>query len=681
MQLELTNFMSVESAVMTFTEGLNVIRGANEAGKSTRYQAIAYALWGARGLTHTLEEVVTWGKPPSSLKVKLSFMVNGVSYTVVRSKSGAELTGGATASGQSEVTKQVEFLLGASMTTGLATLLSNQGALQSSLDSSSIALIENLSDMALIDRLVTAVQTNLACGNTKLLESQMEGYKELVQPEADFAEYDVAIEEATHQVEAAEQEHNKAVETEFSSWVASTDAATELSAIRVETATREALEKRVVAIPLLPKPPVEAFTLDELERRRDAALQDTQTRGFWGLFQTLPARGSEIKLSDLRAETHKAESDCTTLTVKLTDLKIQRAQLEAKGIYDESCQLCGKMLTDVPEVVAINQRVATALDALDAGIRNTEVAYSSTVNLAVNLRERLQLTESALQTVKRLGGYVKVEGNYCPPCVIWTGPDVSNQPDLTDYSLLVKAWHSRKSIYERELQAALAVRDQQGIIHSELARLPPPRKPEPYLEVLMSYQEAQVARAAADKTLQERKRVLHTVTVAKSNAEDIYKCKMQMYADAVSNKASLQSTLDEYRANNALISKLRTVRPELAKELWSLVLHSVSTVFSQMREINCVVGRDSNKFTIDGKPASSYSGSTKDILGLAVRVALQKTFLGNVDFCLLDEPAAGCDAERELALLTSITRAGYAQVLLVTHSELADTLANNILVI
>jgi len=681
LQLELTNFMSVEYAVMSLTEGLNVIRGANEAGKSTRFQAVAYALWGARGLTNTLEEVVTWGKPPSSLKVKLSFMVNGVSYTVVRSKSGAELTGGATASGQSEVTKQVELLLGASMTTGLATLLSNQGALQGSLDSSSIALIENLSDMALIDRLIAGMQTNLACGSTKLLEAQLESYRELTQPEADFTEYVAAIKEAAHQLDIAEQAHNKAVETEFSCLALSTDAATEISAIKVETATREALEKRVVTPPPMPQPPVEVFTLDELERRRDAALQDEQTRGFWKLFQTLPARGAGIKFETLKGETHKAEADCTTLTVKLTDLRIKRAQLEAKGIYDESCQLCGKLLTEVPEVVTINQRVAAALDALDVDIRDTETCYASAARLAVNLRERLQLTEDALQTVNRLGGYVKVDGDYCPPCVIWTGPAISDQPDLTDYSLLVKAWHSRKSIYERELQTVQAVRDQQDLIHSELAKLPAPRKIEPYLEILMRYQGAQVARAAADRTLQEKKAKLNEAGIAKTNAEAVYKLKMQDYANAVSNKAALQSTLDEYRANNALIAKLRTVRPSLAKELWSLVLHSVSTVFSQMRGVNSVVGRDSNKFTIDSKPASSYSGSTKDILGLAVRVALQKTFLGNVDFCLLDEPAAGCDAERELALLTAITRAGYAQVLLVTHSELADTLAANILVI
>lgn len=110
-----------------------------------------------------------------------------------------------------------------------------------------------------------------------------------------------------------------------------------------------------------------------------------------------------------------------------------------------------------------------------------------------------------------------------------------------------------------------------------------------------------------------------------------------------------------------------------------MVLAGVSQIFSQIRGVQSVVARGKSGFTIDGKPMSAYSGSTKDSLGLACRVMLQKTFMGNTDFMLLDEPAAACDETREVDMLAAITRAEYKQVILVTHSERADTFASNVI--
>ena len=126
--LELTNFMSVTYIKHTFSPGLNVIRGANEAGKSTRFLAVAYALWGARALPDSLEDTVTWGQPVSSLKVTLTFSVGNTIYTVVRTRAGAALAGSdnSMSEGQAEVTAQIERITGASAGTGMLTLLANQ---------------------------------------------------------------------------------------------------------------------------------------------------------------------------------------------------------------------------------------------------------------------------------------------------------------------------------------------------------------------------------------------------------------------------------------------------------------------------------------------------------------------------------------------------------------------------
>jgi len=84
---------------------------------------------------------------------------------------------------------------------------------------------------------------------------------------------------------------------------------------------------------------------------------------------------------------------------------------------------------------------------------------------------------------------------------------------------------------------------------------------------------------------------------------------------------------------------------------------------------------------IDGKVVDAYSGSTKDSLGLAIRLMLQKTFLPSVGFLLLDEAAAACDDVRESDMLAVLASSGVDQVILVTHSDLADTFAANVITI
>lgn len=98
-----------------------------------------------------------------------------------------------------------------------------------------------------------------------------------------------------------------------------------------------------------------------------------------------------------------------------------------------------------------------------------------------------------------------------------------------------------------------------------------------------------------------------------------------------------------------------------------------------MRGTQSIVSRTDGAFLVDGRPIEGLSGSTLDILGLAIRVALLKTFLPACSFLVLDEPAAACDAEREAALIATIATAKFEQVVLVTHSDLADAFADQLL--
>lgn len=130
--------------------------------------------------------------------------------------------------------------------------------------------------------------------------------------------------------------------------------------------------------------------------------------------------------------------------------------------------------------------------------------------------------------------------------------------------------------------------------------------------------------------------------------------------------------------NNALIDFLRKARPKITDQLWGMVMDTVSSYFSSIRGTQSVVTRADNGFKVDGHNIGGLSGSTKDALGLGIRKALTKTFLPNASFMMLDEPASGCDEDREANMLGLIAGGGFEQVILITHSDLADSFATQV---
>ena len=111
------------------------------------------------------------------------------------------------------------------------------------------------------------------------------------------------------------------------------------------------------------------------------------------------------------------------------------------------------------------------------------------------------------------------------------------------------------------------------------------------------------------------------------------------------------------------------------------MLSAVSSYFSEMRGEKSRVSKDTDGFKVGGHSVQSLSGSTLDILGLAIRVALVRTFLPASPFLVVDEPAQGCDDARTESLLAFLVRCGFQQVLLVTHEDVSETVASNVVVI
>jgi len=685
-ELALTNFRQHENLVLNFTSGLNVLRAPNESGKSGIYEAIGYAFWGSRALSEPFDSVVTWGKSPYSLKVRQKFTVAGVIYTINRSKSGAELKGsdGVVVSGQQEVTNFVEKLLGATATIGMATLIARQSKMADVLEGSALSLIEELSDMGLIDDIIVRVQKDLPSGNTKALEAQIASLQNTVEPVADFSPQlaEVTRCEATLSLNAV------AIETltEKIAGIASAAQAarSRLAAQAGRDISRNQISTRLAkaseAIASVPVKPDFAMSVAELRAAKDLADRDSQIRSAWTAFNELVVTDRNrnnfvIDYATLREELAKLNQNLTLVNQRI-------AVIQSETETDETtCGFCGKNLTDVPEFVAKREKrqkdyqtLVTEREALIETVRLDSLALESFK--AVESQDYLQNLAGS-----KLEGYVVLDSKTIPSTPIWVGEAVAATPDTTNYRVLIDQQQQAEVGYQRALatyDAAVALVGQlQAELHEVQADIALP---------LDSTTVAVFDGISRDLKALENQRYAfdRDLEAARANllaAQRLAKSEMDAFLERKRQTDELVALLSEYNRTNALLKRLREVRPLVAKELWSMVLSAISHIFTQMRGTNSVVTRDTDGFKVNGISCKSYSGSTKDILGLAIRFVLQKTFLGNVDFTLLDEPASGCDEVRETDLLAAITRAEFTQVLLVTHSNLADTFAANMIML
>lgn len=657
--LKLTNFKRHEHLEISLENGLTVLSGANEAGKSSILHAILYALYGSRALPRSLEGSVTYGKPVASLKVELGLKVGGVLYTVTRSKSGAEMSGGGVlSSGQAEVTAAVERLLGANMAAASKLLVASQGDLRGIVErgSEAVKLIEELADLDAIEGLVEKIQSVLPTGSTAALVAQAAALGELEQP---------VLVELSAEITAA----SRLAEAKTS---AAASASQQLAQARDTLAQQEvALHQyaawhrdidRLLAVVNAPRLQENVWTVTDiatLEAAAETQRKDAATRAAWQQWQTLaPAEHPGEAPALLHKEVHRLQ------------MELQAARLAR--INDESCALCGKLLQDVPEVVAGNSRV----DSEVARLENELQVVSAQAKAAESALSLWSLQLKKHQTYEmgcaKLGDYVKGGA--------WVGGSVPAEADRTDYAARIQAERTKRNQMAVHAERLRAEKQQVEAASTELAALQAagPAKPED-----LSGLQMQVKRLVA-----EVKTLMAEAEVAKQNLAELksldaankarYEAEVVAYAAGVKRRAELLQLISATEKHNALIKKLRLARPVIASKLWAGLLGAISSTFSTLRGVGSVVGRDSDGFVVDGKPVGDLSGSTLDVLGLAVRVNLLRAFLPGVGLLILDEPAAAMDGERESIMLGTLAGLGLDQVLMVSHSDSAKAIANNV---
>lgn len=673
--LKLTNFRSAENVAIEFTPGMNIFRGVSESGKSTRLEAILYALIGSKGISETLAKVVTYGKPEASLRVELDFVVGGVDYKIVRHKGGAELRySDQVVVGQLETRAFVERLLGCSADMMKNLMIADQNSIRGVLSAGSTAagsLVEKLADLEVIEALIDRIQAHKIFGNTRALDAQV------AQAEASLGEAPVAPSDAV--VQAAQNRWTLAVAliaekqalwgvcapkiTHAESTLARAAEALRERSFVASTKARLTLEAAPVAPPSITQADVDQARV----LANDEAAAAKRRKAYATKFPVCGLEWDESYEDLLRANAAAVQA-LKEASAEAQNLRVKLATVKAMRINEDVCSFCKKDISDLPEVASRNAEVS----AQEMTISTRIVELKNTCGLLEGeIAAYAKIVETTAK-IKALAGDSWSLSSDVPPKPTWIGevpPEAGTVPDvagmekqLRDYAVKVVKVIAAQEQLEKLVEPELVDIAEAEVVVAEAAKL----KTE--LAKLVS------AEAEALRSLE---------TAKASFASDLRIYRMQV-AQAVAAKEQvkqLKTTLADMVKHNNLLKKLRDARPEIVTQLWNTVLGTISHYFSTIRGTASVLTRTADGFQVNGHSVDGLSGSTKDALGLAIRIALSKTFLPSMPLLIVDEPFAGCSAGREVDGLGLLASCGFDQVLLVTHSELGDSFAANLVAV
>lgn len=682
LQLELTNWMRHESLTVNFTEGVNAIRGSNEAGKSSLIYAMLYAWYGIRAIPLTSSQIATWGKPENSVKVKLTFDHLGVVYVLTRGPSGTELVyPGGTVTNSTEVSKFIIALFGVSQDVALRVLVTNQDDIRLAIAGNSSQLIEDLADVNLLDQLITKVQAFYPNGNTRALDQAVADLTEAVAvvPSVDMepAEADISarvddcsrcqgqVERFAQELEAGQAGYDAAVGA--------------INHHRAETAARAIRQQKIQALEKLEfvlHTDIEDIPTLE-QKRRDQEIIAGQWRD-WRIWMGKPEfKGNRLSTASVDAarqlfDVHY-EGFLSERIQKEQVLKHAREHLAGK----ESCSACGTRYANADEVAARKAAAPATIEAAEKRIKELNALMSEN-------RDEKKWVEDGDKWISKMelyfapiAGKVRQNTSQFPSTWTWIA-DPPPDEDTNDYDKRIrnarlKQEHNtrtgtQKVAHDLELAAlkganALALDEESVLVHQAT------------VERFIAVREAH--KTALD-ALEASRAALVSARVRLERLRDSERSLLREHEEKKTVLATTTKLRDDTVKYNSLIKKLREAKPVVVAQLWSLITALISDYFSTIRGNVSLVTRTADGFLVDGKPISSYSGSTIDSLGLAVSWALHKLFVGNVDFLITDEPGRGMDPDRHNNMLGQLTRSDFKQSIVITHNPSVDAYAANI---
>lgn len=703
--LTLKCFRKVLDDTMVFSGGLNVLRGANEASKTTRLEAIAYALYGARALRDSLAQCVTWGHKEGELKVELVIEVEGKVYSFRRSKWGSEVYVGSRlfVTGQAEVTAFSAQLLGADAKTASSLMMADQAGLRGALDEGPAAisgLMAKLADFDTIDKIIEAMQNTLLLGSDAPIREKLkvaEGEREeafnampssttVADAEAKVAKAEKAlaklrgerdtVEAPAYNLAADNLRDAEAAKERYAAVVSDLDHA-QARLGHVIDALDDA-KGRVVD--------VDQERIASLRKDLFDAAEAMKRASAWEAFLKLPGYTGTFWVGDdesFREALDAARRELEFCTGQRREADDRIKELKRDLVTDGICKSCGTDISQRPDIVARNAAIEAELATLagKVALANAHLDGVKDDVASFEALDRADRQQRALIT-SFLAPFVALDENFVPPKISWIGGDGYVNPDFNKIkeelvSLEQEAEASKKAEGEVEaLTRSLAQTRAEYDTRAEALKATPDVDLGPLED----------AHSAAAEALNAIDNLIWDKDQERSKAANDLESLRAEQGACLTRLNAAKLRIEEYTKdieaisfNNSLLKKMRAIKPSVTDYLWNSVLAAVSQFFTQLRGEASVVTKDSDGFKVNGATIKSLSGSTLDVLALAVRVALTKTFIPNSSLLVLDEPGAGCDRVRMASLLGFLSSVGFRQVLLASHDALSQDVADNVI--
>jgi DNA repair exonuclease SbcCD ATPase subunit len=706
-KLTTKNFRKLEDNVFEFGPGLQVVRGANEAGKSTMLEAIAYALFGAKACRESLEQVVTWGKDAKSLAVELAVVFEDVEYVVTRSPRGAEVNyAGGRVVGQGEVTAFISKMLGADAKVAGKLMLASQGGIRGTLEeggTATIKLIESLADFEVVDYVIELIQSNLLTGPTSVPEDRLKSAQAALEVAKQAATPPNTIELEQKSLRCSEgiaaRQHS--IDTNLKPWFEKAQG--NVNAARGALKQREDIQREIERLSAARNQRLRDLEAAEKVAssgptdgavemaRKDLAGAESSERelAIYRQFEALTWpevfwEGDKASFDDAVNTAERHARECRQSIAGWTgEMRALVSSYNGKG---DTCKACGQKLPDAAAIVAHNREIDAKVKDLDAHIatarRQAEAAEADLADLQGVTKAAQPIEAFLARHGERVGS--GGAGESYPPRFHWKGAE----PQVRGVTALRAKLHG----LEAAQKAAIAARARADMLEKQIdedTRTMKMREEQiaqcsyadNLAELEADFAEAQRGWNTASGEISELKYLKDQVQDEIRALRAAYEVAKRGAETAARALEQAKRELEDLDFNNTLLKRVRQARPVIADKLWSIVLAAVSNYFSQMRGTKSIVTRQGNEFLVDGKPIAGLSGSTLDVLGLGIRLALTRTFLPNSPLLVLDEPAAAMDENRTAATMGFLVSAGFAQTLVVTHEDQTESVAQNLITI
>jgi exonuclease SbcC len=708
--LDLTFFRRHERLHVDFSDGLNALRGPNESGKTTITEALLYAWYGADALRDPLVDVVTWGRKDNELRVSSVMQVNGTRYTATRSKSGAEINWidaegvQRKVAGQKETKAFTTDLLGADWKTANMLMLASQAGLRGALEAGTTGistLIGKLADFDAIDKILAAAERHWMLGSDEPLRAKLEtaladaaqAQNELIGADQ-LPGLDKVIETAREGLARSEANVIENLQPALDAARAADDEAKE------KLASHERAQQNLTAV--LQKLQTERARLVDAERRAadapdPAALQalrhklanateSARLSALYREFNALPAYPAAY-WDEPVGKLEVAERDNTAALTKAQTERSEAAAelrvLQGRFLRTGNCPTCNQPINDDEHARRHNAETEAAVASLQARIASLDSQIADLQGTRQDFEQLRAAAKPFLNAVVRFGTLVEPDDSVFPPRLAWKA-DVPPAEQLDPKALQaeISALEARQNACAQATGAAAAHRAAVEELEAAVKACQDVLDVCPWVDLKPTaamYEEAYQAYLKGAEHVRHVRSELDNIVAQRNEYAARVQQAQQRHEMAVSQAKVIEQDIRQMAFHNALVKKVKGFKPLVTDHLWNTVLAAVSTYFSQMRGEASVVTKNADGFQINDKPVTSYSGSTLDVLALGMRAALSKTFLPNTSFMCLDEPAHGCDPVRTGNVLAFLAGIGFDQVILASHDELSESVANNVI--